>query len=302
MPYFLNFRKRPNGGEVADSLAEVGVFFVQPGSELADPTMHPNPASLASAMLGKHVIFATHGFNVDQARGYAQLSNWSTLLQLDESFLFVGMVWPGDSSWLGPLCYPGEGQHAIHCGDLLAQFIATYAGGAASISFVSHSLGARFILQAIDSLPNNTSVRQIAILAGAINDDCLTAEYSKAIAKVTKINLLVSKEDQVLQWAFPIGNVAEGIIDKDHPYWHGALGRDGPQVQVTGKSTGQFLIPDRWAFGHHNYIELGPALVPPFSVVDVPPQGADLPYKSPPLPEAEWQPSWAAAFVSTRFK
>ncbi len=301
MTHFLNFRKRPTGGGIPESIDEIGVWQVTPGSP---PTaVSGSPRDLADAMLGKHIIFATHGFNVSEEDGYAELSNWHTLLQLDPSYLLIGMVWPGDSSWLGPLCYPGEGQHAMKCGDLLAEFIETYGTGAATVSFVSHSLGARFILQAIASLDPSFTVRQVAIMAGAVNDDCLTNEYQSAAARIGKINLLASRKDEVLSLAFPPGNLFEGIIDKGHPYWSGALGRYGPVTPVPGKPIGRFLIPDDWNFGHGNYVSLAPPLDPPLVVQDVPPEGTPVPYAPPPDVKPEpWQPSWTAAFVSTRFK
>lgn len=149
-------------------------------------------------ILGRNILLVTHGFNVNRDKGYLCISNWINLLvngvnvpppvaapydlpqKLDDSWVCVGVLWPGDSSWLGPLCYPGEGEHAIACGNLLAQFIKDNFAGSNSISFVSHSLGARFLLQTAATLSKVGSalkIRQVAITAGAINDDCLTNEY-----------------------------------------------------------------------------------------------------------------------------
>jgi hypothetical protein len=296
--YFLNFRKRPTGGGVASSVDEIGIHLVTPSPlAVTDLTI----AALEAAVLGKHVIFTAHGFNVDQKDAYAELGNWQTLLQLDDSYLFIGMAWPGDSSWLGPLCYPGEGRQAMQCGDLLADFIEAHCTGAIDLSFVSHSLGARFILQAIKSLDPSFTVRQVAIMAGAINDDCLTNEYADAAERIGKINLLCSKKDEVLELAFPPGNIFEGIIDKGNPYWSGALGRTGPVKQIVGKSTGPFLISDIWDFGHGNYVSFGPEITPRLAVAPTDPSyGAELPK----LADATvaWKPSWTAAFVSSRFK
>jgi hypothetical protein len=295
MTYFLNLRARPTGGGIADAIA-VNQVAIGPGGPVVS-TPDPSASDLAKAVLGKNVVFVTHGFDVNQQDGYSELGNWQTLLQLDDSYLFVGIVWPGDSSWLGPLCYPGEGQHAIKCGNLLATFIATYVAGADSISFVSHSLGARFVLQTISELNGSIPVRQVALMAGAINDDCLSAEYKDAANWVGKIDLLASLKDEVLAKAFPIGNVFEGIIDKGHPYWSAALGHQGPSQVIPGKPTGAYQIPSNWNFGHGNYIEVEPPLNPPLALPqDVPPEGTPEP-----IP-AGWQPSWSAAFVSTRFQ
>lgn len=298
MTYFLSFRVRPSGGGVQDPLVQQ-VSIVGGAPVVANP--NPPTSALASAALGKNVILATHGFNTNQDSGYKELANWETLLQLDSTWLFVGMLWPGDSSWLGPLCYPGEAKPAMDCGNRLAGFISSNLTGAASLSFVSHSLGARFVLQAISKLANTIPVRQVALMAGAINDDCLTNEYQTAGNWAGKINVLASVGDKVLEWAFPEGNVAQEIVDKSSPYWSAALGRKGPRKQVPGKSTGAYQIPADWKYGHHNYIEVQPALNPllplPQNLPVPPDDNAPVPTNQP-----DWKPSWSAAFVSTRFR
>jgi esterase/lipase superfamily enzyme len=214
MTIFLNLRARPAGGEVADQVSPRQVTVAPATSDVTDIDLPL--ANLASVVLGKNIILATHGFNVNQLDGYKTLANWSTLLQLDGTWLFIGIVWPGDSSWLGPLCYPGEGKHAIVSGNRLAQFLIDNFAGAHSVSFASHSLGARFILQtvtAINNLQPKFAVQHVSLMAGAINHDCLTAEYAAAAQAIGKISLLASVEDEVLAAAFPIGNVLE------YPVW-----------------------------------------------------------------------------------
>jgi alpha/beta hydrolase family protein DUF900 len=299
LTYFLNFRARPSGGGVQDPVVWQ-VAIQQPGAQILSTTQS-TPIALANDALGKNIVFATHGFNVNQENGYQELGNWQTLLQLDSSFLFVGMVWPGDSSLIGPLSYPGEGLPAMDCGNRLAQFIHDHLAGAASLSFVSHSLGARFVLQAISQLANSIPVRQVALMAGAIDDDCLTNDYKTAGNWAGKINVLASVKDDVLAAAFPIGNIFEGIIEKGHPYWRAALGHKGPRKQVSGKSTGPYQIPADWDYGHHNYIAVQAPLNPPLTI---PQNWPAPPNNQPPFPPnpQNWQPSWSAAFVSSRFR
>lgn len=298
MTIFLNLRSRPAGGEVADQVSARQVT-IDPGTGTATDT-ELSLSDLAAAVLGKNVILATHGFNVNRLDGYRKLSNWNNLLQLDNTWLFVGIVWPGDSSWLGPLCYPGEGRHALACGDLLAPFVLTNFAGANSLSFVSHSLGARFFLQTITTLHKLAPalpIRQIGLMAGAINHDCLTAEYASAAGSIGKIDILASVKDEVLAAAFPIGNIFEGIIDAHHPWFQSALGHKGPKTIPIGKSTGGFQIPRNWNFGHGSYLELAPAIVPPLSIPqDVQAEGTPAPF--PPGRES----SWSAAFITTRFR
>ena len=58
----------------------------------------------------------------------------------------MGLLWPGDSVWAHGLDYPDEPKIADEAGAMLAKFIDDNFQGAASISFASHSLGARVVL------------------------------------------------------------------------------------------------------------------------------------------------------------
>jgi hypothetical protein len=298
MTFFLNLRQRPTGHGVADHVNAHQITI--------DPVTHDvvtddemDPRDLASAALGKNVLLATHGFDVNQLDGYQKLSNWSALLELDNTWLFIGIVWPGDSSWLGPLCYPGEGKHAIDCGNLLAPFILANLAGAKSLSLVSHSLGARFVLQTVTTLNKlapKLSIRQVVLMAGAINHDCLTAEYGSAANSIGNIAVLASVKDEVLAAAFPMGNIFEGIIDSHHPWFQSALGHRGPKSIPQGKTIPPFQIPSGWNFGHGNYLELAPRAVPALAIPQgVPVEGTSAPFRK------GYESSWSAAFVSSCF-
>jgi hypothetical protein len=299
MPIFLNLRVRPAGGEVASQISPRQVT-IDPATGNATDVALRLP-DLAAAVQGKNILLATHGFNVHQLDGYQTLSNWNTLLQFDNTWLFIGIVWPGDSSWLGPLCYPGEGKNAIESGNLLAQFLIDNFAGAKSVSFASHSLGARFILQTVttlNSLDPTFAIRQIALMAGAINHDCLTADYAVATKSVGRVNLLASVKDEVLSAAFPIGNIFEGIIDSGHPWFQSALGHKGPKKIPPGKSLGRWQIPPVWNFGHGSYLKLVPPPTPAVSLPqDIPDPGSEVPS---PFPQ-DHESAWSAAFVTTRF-
>jgi hypothetical protein len=291
MTWFLNLRTNTVGGEVRDA----------PQVLQTDPAASASTvAALTQAATGRDLVFVAHGFNVNQADGIAHLSNWEKLLTLDPNSLFVGILWPGDSSWLGALVYPGEGRDAMKAGDEVADFIDTQLAGAASISFVSHSLGTRLVLEAILKTGRDV-VKQIALMAGAINDDCLVNEYAQAAAKVEKVSILASLEDEVLAKAYPLGNLAEGIIDVGHPYWKAALGHRGPSSVPAGKIAGNWEIPDGWQYGHHHYLELDPPPNPVAIPQDVP-KPDTVPPPQPPAPGDAWQPGWSAALVSTRFR
>jgi len=289
MTLFLDLRLQPVGGGLAGSVSTCQGTSVGDYSGL-------NLNELLAVIQGRHVLIASHGFNVNRADGIACLSNWNMLLQMPQPYsAFLGLLWPGDSIWAHGLDYPSEPKVADEAGVLAAAFINTNFKRAASISFASHSLGARVVLATISHL--SLPVRRLVLMAPAIDDNCLMTEFQAAAAKVGTISVLASKKDEVLSAAFPLGNFFAGIIAAGHPWWRGALGRGGPVLPWPANFQAPFEIPDNWKFEHGNYLQINtpepPALRLP---VDVPPQG------SPPPPGAGWQESFSSAFASTRFR
>jgi len=253
-----------------------------------------SPNDLQSHIHAKDVLIGTHGFNVNRADGIKTVTTWEGLLSSADVPAFVGLLWPGDSESFHALSYPEEPKNAMAAGNMVAEFVDNNFANATSISFVSHSLGARVVLQAITrmSLP----VRRLILMAGAVSDNCLSAEFAAVPAKVETISLLASKEDEVLRWAFPLGDFASEIVDHTHPWWESALGRFGAS-QRPEHYRGPCQLPDIWNYGHGNYLQVDtpppPSISPP---VDVPPQG------TPPPPGNGWQEAFSSAFASTRFQ
>jgi hypothetical protein len=290
MTPFLDVRLSAVGGNLAASVA------VNQGTDIG------NYQSLSTAQLigdiqGRHVLIATHGFNVNRADGIAHLCNWEGLLQLAPASVFVGLLWPGDSIWAHGLDYPEEPRIANEAGQLIAPFLDDNFGGAASISFVSHSLGARVVLETISQV--NRPVRRLTLMAGAIDDDCLNTEFQAAAAGIGEISVLASAKDEVLSELFPLGNLFAGIIAAGHPWWHAALGHRGPSNPWPSNFNAPFEIPDNWNFGHGNYLQIDPPPAPFIATpTDVPPNGSALPADG----ATGWQEAWSAAFSSTRFR
>jgi hypothetical protein len=290
MTRFLDVRLSTTGGNLAASVA------IHQGTDIGN-YQSVTPAQLIGALRGRHVLIATHGFNVNRADGIAHLSNWEGLLQLAPPSVFVGLLWPGDSVWAHGLDYPEEPRIANEAGRLIAPFLDSTFGGAASISFASHSLGARVVLETVSQM--TLPVRRVTLMAGAIDDNCLNTEFQAAAAKIGEISVLASPKDEVLSAAFPLGNFFAGIIAEGHPWWHAALGHRGPSHPLPGNFHAPFEIPDNWNFGHGNYLQIDPAPVPPIVVpADVPPNGSAEPAGG----ARGWQEAWSAAFSSTRFR
>jgi hypothetical protein len=284
MTVFIDLRASASGGICA---AEASVWD--------DGTMPLSAAQWAARVRGRDLMLATHGFNVGRQSGIDELSNWSRLMSLPGAALFVGVLWPGDSRYAPIVDYPAEGDEAISAGRVLAKFLNENADAAASLSMVSHSLGARMILEAVSGL--QLPVRRLVLMAGAIEDDCLVNEYQEAAGKAREIYLLASRKDWVLELAFPAGNLVGEIIMHGHPYFRTAIGRAGPARPIALEQRGGvWQIPDAWDYGHLDYLPSGAgasSLPPP---AGPPADSAAVPA----VPAFDgWKAAWSAAVVSS---
>jgi pimeloyl-ACP methyl ester carboxylesterase len=300
MTYFIDLR--------ADSVGGTPVASIDAVTIRTETQLNPNPSiSLAPDMLqsvqGRDVLLGTHGFHVNRADGISNLSHWAEWLATAPNGVFLGVLWPGDSKWIPFLDYPVEGNEAIKSGQLLAAYLAANFAGAASISLASHSLGARVVLETIRRLPSSIRVNALILMAGAIDDNCLSNEYRDAVARVGKISVLASQCDDVLKWAFPLGNPLSGILTRGDPYWHAALGRTGPTPPDQPANLVKApILPNSWDFGHFSYINTTGQIGSPgesgrFALpAVVQPEGSPRPSNA-----KNWQPAWAAGFASTRW-
>jgi len=288
MTRFLDLRLQPIGGGLASVIA------IAQGTSLGSYGSLSLP-SLLDAVRGQHLLIVAHGFNVDRANGIACLSNWESLLQLPQPSVFLGLLWPGDSVWAHGLDYPDEPKIADEAGVKAAAFIDANLCGAASISFASHSLGARVVLATISNL--HLPVRRLVLMAPAIDDNCLTTEFKAAAAKVESISVLASMKDEVLSVDFPLGNFFAGIIAAGHPWWRAALGHCGPAQPWPANLNAPYEIPNTWQYEHGNYLQIDPPPVPALPLpVSVPPSGTPQPqWKG-------WQEAFSSGFVSTCFR
>jgi hypothetical protein len=295
--WFLSTRAQSVGGPVAP----VKVLD-------ADRPGYPGDlgAELMNEVHGREVFFGTHGFEVNQVDGIAHLSSWFNNLQIGDA-VPIGILWPGDCAVPVFVDYIIEGREAINSGDFLAAFLNANFTGTIGLSFASHSLGARVVLQTIAGLAGGVHVRRTLLMAGAIDNNCLTAEYASAASKIDEISVLASTGDDVLAFAYPLGNPLQGIIDRGHPYYRAALGREGPAEPYPASPRLQpnWQIPSIFDFGHHDYLPGGPipaAYTLPVNIIS--PIGINLPPGTPSTlaSNSQWKPAWSAAFASTRFQ
>ncbi|HEV8680112.1 MAG TPA: alpha/beta hydrolase [Stellaceae bacterium] len=256
MTYFLNFRMRSVGGAVVDP------YFLE-GDGTADPlTLSVVPWELVPSIVGgRDLLFAAHGFNVSYQVGAGSLGSLDRYLSLPPPNLFVGVLWPGDS-WLPIVDYPFEGGVALDCGGRLADLCNLWCTSAQSLSFLSHSLGARLVLEAVARLERRA--RCVCLTAAAINRDCLTTEYVIAAANTERISVLASHADNVLKIAFSIGDPFADLLHDDHSPFQKALGYDGPPTPAPPPVGLPWQIPDGADYGHGDYL-------PPARTTTVPP-------------------------------
>jgi len=311
--YFIDLRADSVGG---NPVTDPGDIVIRSDIEQNPNPARPLDASLLQAIQGRDVLLGTHGFHVSRANGIANLSHWNEWFDLGPNGLFVGVLWPGDSRWVPFIDYPFEGDEAIKSGQLLGKYLVAKFLGAATLSFASHSLGARVVLEAIRGLSGSPKLKTLTLMAAAIDDTCLNNEYQDVAQSIERISVLASHCDEVLKWAFPGGNLLSGIITKGEPYWDGALGRYGPNPpDRPSELFGSPVLPDSWRFGHSSYINCSGAVSgPPLEsgqfgplplVVPSDPQ-APLPPGALAQPSGtemqNWRQAWAAGFVSSRYR
>ena len=212
-------------------------------------------------VVGKDVILATHGFSVSYLQGVRSLGRLEAHMNIRNSEIYMGVLWPGD--WIAPaINYPFEDGVASRSGEFLGQFIARWLRSARSVSLISHSLGARVMLMAIQvAAPRR--IKRACLTAGAVNSGCLTEEFTAAAANCDDIVTLSSMADWVLGLAYPPGDALADLLDPDHPPFEAALGRHGPTT-FCPSPLGPCQIPDDEGFLHSDYLPPEADPPPPF--------------------------------------
>jgi hypothetical protein len=250
---FLTLRTHDQGGSVK-----------YPQAVDCDPAVTPPAyrlvpdAEVRASVANKHVVMAIHGFNVSRPHGVGSLGALETALALPNEYAYFGVLWPGDS-WLPVVDYPFEAAHAVTAGEKLATYVADFFGLASSISFISHSLGGRVLLEAVQDLKR--PAEQLCIAAGAVDRDCMVKQYLGAAHNARRTAVLSSKKDKVLKLAYPAGDFISDVLlgDNDSP-WTIALGLKGPPPPVLAPLFGN-AIPELQAYDHGDYF---PPSGPPF--------------------------------------
>ncbi len=261
-------------------------------------------SGLLDDIRGREVFLMAHGYNVNRDHGTRSLTQWKTKLKIAPAPVFIGVLWPGDCILPVFIDYVWEGSEAEKSGTMLGEFVRDNFGFAASLSFASHSLGARVVLQAIQTLADSERVRNLVLFAAAIEDDTLLREFNGAANKVDRISIVYSLEDHVLQLAYPAGNLIGGLIERGDPNVKAALGRLGPSAPWAGKILPNPRLPSYWKFGHTDYMTTNAVEGDFLRPVNVPdPSIQELPTGMVPVmaPGDSWKPCWAPGYAATRW-
>lgn len=224
------------------------------------------PRELARAVTGKDLLFVAHGFNVSQSEGVAQLSALEAALRagtgggppLGRNMAFFGVLWPGDS-WLRYVNYVVEGDTAEDSGLRLATFCNQSLGAARSLSFVSHSLGARVILTTAAALDRDPEM--LCLTAAAVNSDALSRGHAAAARRTRRLYNLSSEHDRVMKLGFPVGDIFGDLLSSDDgSHFKRALGLVGARPAGTPQGLVDRKIPSGWGvpsaneYDHDNYL------------------------------------------------
>ena len=183
-------------------------------------------------------------------RGVHALARLEHELALPARFLFVGVLWPGDF-WIPFINYPAEAGDAVQCGRALARYANAHLTAASDLSFISHSLGGRLVLEAVRQLGRRA--REVCLLAAAVDDNCLsTRQYQLARQNAARISVLASRGDTVLRLAYPFGDFFSDVFYDDDSPSRAALGYHGPRPRL-GPETVHAQIPGK-RYGHGDYL------------------------------------------------
>lgn len=248
MTLFVNLRRAAVGGGLP---AEA--YVVEGDSPAALKTLAW--AEVAPRLRARRLLIHVHGFNVSLQSGVEGAVRMEQHIAPADDELFLAVLWPGDFQ-VPVINYSWEFHDAVKAGQRLAAFLDRRCGEAASVSLGSHSLGGRVVLEALAAASRR--IAQMCVAAPAVDADVLGKGYAPALAKVDRLTVVSSESDQVLRWAYPLGDFFSDVFgDTDSPF-RGALGLKGPRP-AAGPPVQAFPIPKADGYDHGNYFP-GPAI------------------------------------------
>lgn len=206
-------------------------------------------AEYLESLAGRKVLLLVHGYNNTEdavALAYARIERAAKKAFGRHYDVITGYTWPGGAIGLS---YPVARSRANAAGPRLAGWIRQIARAAASLDVMSHSLGARVVLKALDR-SSGTPVRNLYLLASAIDNESIEKgqEFFAAARRCERAVVMHSKHDRTLGVWFRIGDAL--LPWQWFDFFDVALGHSGPEnpadiiahsphvLVVNGKSAG----------------------------------------------------------------
>lgn len=216
------------------------------GGKLRDPAAM---SAVRGAELRRECLVLVHGFNNNDgeaAHAYVGFRKTQDELFADISGdmlekRLADVFWPGDGDFgvadlADAAVYPWVLDTATDAGRVLAEALRQKMPQLHAVDFIGHSLGCRVVLSAIGHLldAGRPLVRRVCLMAAAVPCEAVEpggafhATLTRLQAAGGRVHVLHSKDDRVLRFAFPPGQLVGG-----EPSIR-ALGRVGPPPAMPG--------------------------------------------------------------------
>ena len=163
-------------------------------------------ADFLHGLTGKRVLLLVHGYNSKQENIYGA---YRLIAQQIEQMVpgqydaVIGYIWPGGDHFLE---WWMAKRRANSVARRFAALLNSISNKTAALDLMSHSLGARVALSAIDKSQLQQPVRNYFCMAPAVDNECLEAgeEYANAVSKLAQMYVFHSKYDLVLATGYPV--------------------------------------------------------------------------------------------------
>lgn len=219
----LSLRSDPEGGDLLPAVAAYEAVSPGSGPEELLLLIHGNDNSQDEALAA---------YSAFRQRQAGQLL---PAMQSALASMLGDLLWPSDARWPG-LFDLADAAHFPEAmlkargpvAERLMHYLTQVRPGVRKLHILAHSLGCRVALELIRRIPANHPIiiGRVCLMAAAVPEAMVMpgGRLEAALRRADAVRLLVSEADQVLAWAFPVGQLlgdpAEGILPT-------ALGRTG---------------------------------------------------------------------------
>jgi esterase/lipase superfamily enzyme len=216
--YFISYRANFWGDDIpsgSDAIREIPLPATVVEVDVTD-------AAFMNFVANQRVLVLIHGYRntrADITAGYCMIekaSNQAGILQPPPSpntyDAVIGLTWPGGITHIS---YPFAKLLANAVSDKVWARLRRVLGAAKSVDIMTHSLGARVVLKALqNATPQDPNVRNLFLTAPAV--DRVSIEQGEKFFASTQrcddVYVLHSRHDKVLEFGFPVGEALSGSV------------------------------------------------------------------------------------------